>query len=270
MKRHEEWVTAIALGVAILASFGFMFSYVVHASTQIEGMALAIAIFGFVIAALGWSSWMIKRDQVVDRIDEYPSDETDRRLACSELQQTQVDVSRSGVLTKLLSVALGAFGLAALFPFRSWGPAPGKTLFSTKWKTGTRLVRSNGNLVTKDELNVDSAVTVFPEGAIGDAASQTVLIRLPDGLGATVHGYVAYSKVCTHAGCPVALYRAAAHQLLCPCHQSIFDVVDAGKVLSGPADHALPQLPLEIDSHGFLCAVGDYPVPIGPGFWERG
>jgi ubiquinol-cytochrome c reductase iron-sulfur subunit len=124
--------------------------------------------------------------------------------------------------------------------------------------------------VRTEDLNVGSVVTVFPEGAEGDAASQTVLIRLPDGLGQSVDGYVAFSKVCTHAGCPVALYRAAQHQLMCPCHQSVFDVVNGGNVLAGPADHALPQLPIEIGADGYLHAKADFPVPIGPGFWERG
>lgn len=269
MKHRQEVAIAAMLGVAIAGSFGFMSAYVMHASIQIEGLGLAIALAGFVAAALAWSSWIIGRDQVVDHIDEYPSAGAERAAASAELDQAQTEVSRNGALTKLLVAALGAFGIAALFPFRSWGPAPGRSLFTTKWRRGSRLVRENGEIVTKDALNVNSSVTVFPEGAIGDPASQTVLIRLPQGVGASVDGYVAYSKVCTHAGCPVALYRAATKQMMCPCHQSIFDAADAGKVISGPADHALPQLPLEIDTHGDLRATGDFPVPIGPGFWER-
>ncbi|MGA3035899.1 MAG: Rieske 2Fe-2S domain-containing protein [Vulcanimicrobiaceae bacterium] len=269
MKHRQDLAIASMLGIAIAGSLGFMAAYIVHATIQIEGLALAIALTGFVAAALAWSSWIIGRDQVVDQIDEYPSVDADRDAARAELDQAQTDVSRNGALIKLLVAALAVFGIAALFPFRSWGPAPGKSLFSTKWKRGSRLVREDGELVTRDALNLNSSVTVFPEGAIGDAASQTVLIRLPQGVGASVDGYVAYSKVCTHAGCPVALYRAATRQMMCPCHQSIFDATDAGKVISGPADHALPQLPLEIDPHGYLRATGDYPVPIGPGFWER-
>jgi ubiquinol-cytochrome c reductase iron-sulfur subunit len=183
---------------------------------------------------------------------------------------SEEEVSRKGALLKFLYAALGVFGLAVVFPFRSWGPAPDGTLWKTKWKRGDRLVRENGEIMTKDALNVNSVVTVFPEGSLGDAASQTLLIRLPDGMGRSVDGYVAYSKVCTHAGCPVALYRALAHELMCPCHQSVFDVLNGGKVLSGPADQALPQLPIAIDSRGYLRAKAGYPVPIGPGFWERG
>jgi len=269
MSNTKRGAIVAFLCVAILGSIGFMVAYVEHAPIQIEGLAMAVALGGFVCAALGWSSWIIGRDEVVDRIDEYPSDSSDRSAATAELQQAEREVSRNGALLKLLYLALGVFGLAAVFPFRSWGPAPGRTLFKTKWKPGSRMVRENGEIITKEALNIDSVVTVFPEGAVGDPASQTVLIRLPDGMGASVDGYVAYSKICTHAGCPVALYRAKEHELLCPCHQSVFDVVHGGKVLSGPADHALPQLPIEVDAQGYLRAAGDYPVPVGPGFWER-
>lgn len=266
----QEGPIAAALLLAIAGSAGFMVAYALHASTQAEGAGLAVALFGFLVAALGWAWRIIGEDQVVDQRDTYPSGDADRTAAVGELQEGDAEVTRSRILVKLLVGALGIFGFASLFPFRSWGPAPGRALFQTKWKPGDRMVREDGKIVTKDDLNVDSVVTVFPEGAIGDAASQTLLIRLPDGLGQSVDGYIAYSKVCTHAGCPVALYRAQSHELLCPCHQSVFDVVAQGKVLAGPADHALPQLPIEIDAAGYLRAKSDYPVPIGPGFWERG
>ena len=171
---------------------------------------------------------------------------------------------------RLLAVAGAAFVAALIVPIRSLGPAPGDTLFKTRWRKGARVARDDGTLVHVGDLNVGSAVTVFPEYALDDAQSQTMLIRLPGGLANGTQGYIAYSKVCTHAGCPVALYRAAAKQLLCPCHQSVFDVLSDGAVVSGPADHALPRLPLEIDSDGILRATGDYPQPVGPGFWERG
>lgn len=268
--KNREGLIAAALALAALGSAGFMLSYALHADNQIEGATLALALIGFVGAAMGWAVWIIGPDQVVDQIEEYPSDQADRQDAAEELLASEAEVSRKGALLKFLYGALGVFGLALLFPLRSLGPAPDGTLWKTKWKRGDRLVRENGEIMTKDSLNVNSVVTVFPEGSIGDASSQTLLIRLPDGLGQSVDGYVAYSKICTHAGCPVALYRALAHELMCPCHQSIFDVLDGGKVLSGPADAALPQLPIAIDSRGYLRATAGYPVPVGPGFWERG
>jgi ubiquinol-cytochrome c reductase iron-sulfur subunit len=270
MRTTREWAIAAALAVAILGSCGFVLAFAFHAAMWIEGLALAFSLLGFGFAALGWSRWIVGTERVVDRIDAYPSPAADRTAASDELGCAERAVTRDGALVRLLYVALGAFGLSALVPFRAWGPAPDGSLFHTKWRSGDRLVLPNGQVVTKDMLAVDSITTVFPEGAAGDPSSQTVLIRLPDGLGASVDGYVAFSKICTHAGCPVALYRAKNHQLMCPCHQSVFDVLDAGKVVSGPADHALPQLPLEIGNGGELRATGDYPVPVGPGFWERG
>jgi ubiquinol-cytochrome c reductase iron-sulfur subunit len=267
---RRDLAIAAALLLAIGGSLGFMLAYALNAGTQFEGLALGLALLGFTLSALGWAFWILDREQTIDVRDSYPSDAADRSAAVAELQAGESEVSRRGVLVNLLIAALGVFGLATLFPIRSLGPAPGKTLFQTRWAPGLLLVRDDGRPVRAADLNVDSAVTVFPEGAIGDAASQAMLVRLPAGVAEAVDGYVAYSKLCTHAGCPVALYRAATHQLLCPCHQSLFDAVDGGRVVAGPADHALPQLPIHVDERGFLRATGDFPSPVGPGFWERG
>jgi ubiquinol-cytochrome c reductase iron-sulfur subunit len=82
-------------------------------------------------------------------------------------------------------------------------------------------------------------------------------------------GIVAYSKICTHVGCPVALYEQQTHHLLCPCHQSTFDITDAAKVVFGPAKRALPQLPIAVDEEGYLYATADFDEPVGPSYWQR-
>ncbi len=122
---------------------------------------------------------------------------------------------------------------------------------------------------------MDSFVTVFPEGYVGDGQAQAVLIRvqpdqlaLPDGNAGAPEGFVAYSKICTHLGCPVGLYLAATHELRCPCHQSTFDVLDGAVPVYGPASRPLPQLPLEFGEDGFLRATGDFDGPVGPAFWQ--
>jgi ubiquinol-cytochrome c reductase iron-sulfur subunit len=86
----------------------------------------------------------------------------------------------------------------------------------------------------------------------------------------TVDGIVAYSKICTHVGCPVALYEQTTHHILCPCHQSTFDAPKGAQVIFGPAARPLPQLPITTNAEGFLVAQSDYTVPVGPSFWERG
>jgi ubiquinol-cytochrome c reductase iron-sulfur subunit len=86
----------------------------------------------------------------------------------------------------------------------------------------------------------------------------------------TVDNIVAYSKICTHVGCPVALYEQTTHHILCPCHQSTFDAPTGATVIFGPAARPLPQLPLTVDSSGYLVAKSDFTEPVGPSFWERG
>ena len=267
MKRHELPIAGTLL-LAILGSAFFIASYVTHAGRLLEGSGLAVALGAFAAAAVGWAYWVLPPEQVIDRREAYGSS-LDRAAEDATLSRGLEHVTRPHVLTRLLYVALGLFGVALIVPLRSLGPAPGSTLFHTKWRRGLRLMRSDGRPIRVDDVNVDSAVTVFPETAIGDAQSQATLIRLPNGIGQSTDGYIAYSRVCTHAGCPVALYRASQHQLMCPCHQSVFDVLARGKVLSGPADHALPELPIEIGRDGYVRAAGDFPVPVGPGFWER-
>jgi ubiquinol-cytochrome c reductase iron-sulfur subunit len=268
MIRAERLIT-ISLVVAALGSVGFIVAYATGGDHAYEGSALALATAGFAAAALGWAFGIIPHEEVADPRDEYPSPPSERRREERQVGRVEREVSRSGALLRFLYAALGLFGVALLVPLRSFGPAIDDTLFHTKWRRGLRLVREDGSPIRASDLSVDSVLTVFPEGAVGDALSQTVLIRLPDGLAESAQGYIAYSKVCTHAGCPVALYRRTAKELMCPCHQSVFDVVENGAVVSGPADHALPRLPIGIGGDGYLIATGDYPEPVGPGFWER-
>jgi ubiquinol-cytochrome c reductase iron-sulfur subunit len=83
-------------------------------------------------------------------------------------------------------------------------------------------------------------------------------------------GIMAFSKICTHAGCPLGLYEHSTHHMLCPCHQSTFDLANGGRVIFGPAARSLPQLAITVDSNGYLIAEGDFDEPVGPSFWERG
>jgi ubiquinol-cytochrome c reductase iron-sulfur subunit len=266
----REIALAGALILAILASAGFIAAYFAGGDRLYEGASLAIAAAALSAAALGWAFWIVPDERVTDEIETYPSPPIQRAAQSAEVLADEQTLSRPRALLRLLYVALGTFAAALVVPIRSLGPAPGSALFHTRWRSGERLVREDGSLVHAGDLNVDSALTVFPEHALDDSQSQVMLIRLPRELAGSADGYVAYSKICTHAGCPVALYRAAAKELLCPCHQSVFDVVENGAVVSGPADHALPRLPIEVGPDGVLRATGDFPEPVGPGFWERG
>ena len=162
---------------------------------------------------------------------------------------------------------------------------PADHLSKTFWKEGIRMERDQpgGGALRASDLTVGSVVHVMPEGIekteepLNERAKAAVLlIRLEEDLLAaesipgSYNGIVAYSKICTHMGCPVALYEQRTHHLLCPCHQSTFDLADNGRVIFGPAARAVPQLPLAVDDEGYLVATSDFKEPVGPSFWERG
>jgi ubiquinol-cytochrome c reductase iron-sulfur subunit len=221
---------------------------------------------------------LLPQGPYVEEREELPSSAHDQAAFEADFGRGEAWLSRRGFLVKMLGLAAGAIGLAALFPVLSLGPNPKRALFRTKWRRGSPLVNEQGARVSTDTLEVGGAITVFPEGHIDVEDSQTILIRLSDGDVVTrpgretwgPHGYVAFSKVCTHAGCPVGLYQQRFKRLLCPCHQSTFNVPDGAKPVFGPATRSLPQLPLMVDENGFLESQSDYTEPIGPGFWNRG
>lgn len=265
-KSQARWLTA-GIAAAAAGSLAFIGVYDTR-SRLLEGIALTIVALSFTLIAIGWFAWVLPHEQVEDLRDEYPSGEDDRANQREQLDRVESEMTRSGAVGRMLVAALGLFGLAMILPLRSLGIAPRKNSERSKWRAGVRAVREDGSLVRASELNVNAAITVFPEDGLDDPNSPAMLIRLPDGSPETADGYIAYSKICTHAGCPVALYRAQARQLMCPCHQSIFNVVGDGSVVSGPADRALPNLPLEIGSDGYVRAAGDFSGPIGPGSWD--
>jgi ubiquinol-cytochrome c reductase iron-sulfur subunit len=158
---------------------------------------------------------------------------------------------------------------------------PGDTFEVTNWKKGSRLVDSNNRPVRLDTLQVGGIMTVFPENHAnteeGQTVDQTVLIRVALDNFTTQRGretwgprgYLAYSKVCTHLGCPVGLYEQQLQLLVCPCHQSMFNVLNGAVPQFGPAPRPLPQLPLRVDGDGYLVAQSGYDQAVGPGYWSR-
>jgi ubiquinol-cytochrome c reductase iron-sulfur subunit len=268
---------AIPFALSVLGSVWFAAAYALHDGPQFEGLGLFVALAGLALGIVLWAEFAMPHEQVVDVRDTYPSLQNERLAAERALEYGADELGRRGFLETFVIAAIGALGIATLFPLRSLGPAFGAGMYQTKWRRGARLVSADGVVIRLDDLAVGSMLTVFPEGNVGDASSQTVLLRVPPNVLQVAagredwspQGYVAFSKVCTHAGCPVGLYRASAYELLCPCHQSVFDVTKAALPISGPAARALPQLPLQIAADGSLEARSDYTEPIGPGFWER-
>ncbi|MGY6501441.1 MAG: QcrA and Rieske domain-containing protein [Acidimicrobiales bacterium] len=147
----------------------------------------------------------------------------------------------------------------------------------TEWLAGTRVVDASGDLVDVDAIAEGELLTVYPEGAVGSTRAQAVLVREaparfvadPERQGWTPEGIVVYSKLCTHMACPVGLYQQRTGTILCPCHQAVFDALDGGRAVAGPARRALPQLPVSIDEDRHLVALGDFSDAVGTGFWGR-
>lgn len=295
-ERRTERRIAIALGICAVTALALAFTFARGGQAQVEGALLGVSLGSLGWALAAWGKYLLPAGPFVQERHEMGEDDStppvSRLVEAGEVDEpgpggipavpdpdedTAGAMGRRPFLLKCLFGAMGALGLAALFPIRSLGPNPGRTLFETSWRKGALLVNEAGRAVRATELEVGSVVTVFPEGHVGAADAQTVLIRaVEEDLvtregreGWAPQGLVAYSKVCTHAGCPVGLYQVATRQLLCPCHQSLFDVMDGARPVFGPATRSLPQLPLMIDAEGFLRAQADYDEAIGPGFWER-
>jgi ubiquinol-cytochrome c reductase iron-sulfur subunit len=276
-------VIAVLFVLGMLGVAGFGAAYWVNAKPWIIGATMGIGLFFLGIGLVAWGKYLMPRGPFVEERHTLANNEADREaFAAAIVERGGGIVKRRKVLAGLLGGGMGIFGIVALFPLlRSLGPLPKGTLFHTDWRKGTYAVDSSGRRITQGELTVGAIVTIYPEGKQntdrGQAVDQTVLIRISNENFTTQKGreswgpkgYVAYSKVCTHLGCPVGLYEQELQLLVCPCHQSMFNVTNGAIPQFGPAPRPLPQLPLYIDTDGYIRAQDDYNQPVGPGFWER-
>jgi ubiquinol-cytochrome c reductase iron-sulfur subunit len=277
-ERRVSRLMVLMLVLSTAAGVGLLVLYALGGQTQLEGILLFLALGGVGFSLILWGKDLVPPEIVTEPRGEHESPEADVLEAERTYLEGEREISRRSALVRLLIAAFGALGLAAIFPIRSLGPSPGRTLFQTEWTAGMRLVDANGQPVRLDDLDLDGVVTVFPEGVEPRADSTAILVRvnpeelaLPEGRNQDApEGNVCYSKLCTHAGCPVGLYLAQTHELQCPCHFSAFDVLNGAQPTFGPAARPLPQLPLEVDDEGYLVAKGDFTAPVGPGFWNRG
>ena len=273
-----EGLPAVAFALGIAGALAFVGVYVAGANTQLLGVALCLMMGGIGVGMVSWAKrFMTPPHPEVEPRGRIESTEEEIQAFHDDFDVGQYEMQRRGVLTKLMFGAIAAMGLAAVVPFASLGPFPGPDFRRSKWRSGKRVVDVNGNPVRADSVNTDGVITVFPENDVGDELAQTLLIGLQPGRFVPVpgreswtpHNLAAFSKVCTHVGCPVGLYEASSGELLCPCHQSTFAVYAACEVVFGPAATPLPQLPLGIDDEGYVIALGDFSSPPGPGFWNQ-
>jgi ubiquinol-cytochrome c reductase iron-sulfur subunit len=255
------------------------------------GIGLALALLALGIGIVHWGKSLMPNTEGIDQ--RHPvrgSDEArDRSVEIYHEVIEESGLARRTLIRNSLIGALVVFPLPAVVLFRGLAPQdqdPVALLKQTMWEKGTRLALDpSGVPIKASDVTLGSSFAVIPEGLMDlehgrleeKAKSVVILVRmkpqdlneLPERASWSYDGIVAYSKICTHVGCPVGLYEQQTHHLLCPCHQSQFDVADHAKVIFGPAKRALPQLPIAVDAEGYLIAQSDFLEPVGPSFWER-
>jgi len=266
-------------GAAVL----FVVAYALEGSTQVLGGTLAASFGLLAVALIVVGQRLVVTEELTG---EYPQagDPEQQEEVARIVRQSGSRFTRKRLIAGAAATAGGALGTALVTPALSLGPALDTSrLNETPWRRGVRLVDKDGKPLSADDLGTGASYTAFPEGADPKAIGSPIVLvrldpaelRLPRGRERWApDGIVAYSKICTHAGCAVALYRNPLFEpaepdraLVCPCHYSTFDVATGGTVLFGPAGRPLPQLPLMIDSTGELRAAGDFSGPVGPSWW---
>ncbi|CAO1651456.1 ubiquinol-cytochrome c reductase iron-sulfur subunit [Salinibacterium sp. NSLL150] len=261
----------------------------VRNNTLFLGLGITLGLLGIGIGAVHWSKALMQGHDLVEQRHGTRGSEETRAKAVEVFTLGNKDsgFGRRTLLRRSLIGALVVTPLPAIVLFRDLAPAddPVALLKHTFWEEGMRLTRDpSGTPIKASDLTIGSAFQVIPEGLNDSehrieekAKASVLLVRLkPEDLEVSegredwnYDGIVAYSKICTHVGCPVALYEQQTHHLLCPCHQSQFDIKREAAVIFGPAKRPLPQLPITVDSEGYLIAKSDFTEPIGPSFWER-
>ena len=251
------------------------------------GLGMAASLFFIGMGAIHWAKTLMPDEEVIIQRHEFRSEDEDRAdlIATAKAGAAAAGLGRRSLIKRSLGLSLGLVGLSPLILLRDLGPLPGDELTKTSWKAGTRLVTDPGDRpIRADDLEVGAVAQTLPqigEGVhrkLSDIGKDAVLlIRLrpeefnldAERLSWTHEGIIAFSKICSHMGCAVALYEQQTKHLLCPCHQSTFDVTRAAKVIFGPSARPLPQLAITVDSEGYLIAKQPFSEPVGPSFWER-
>jgi ubiquinol-cytochrome c reductase iron-sulfur subunit len=261
----------------------------IRLNTMFLGIGIALGLLSIGIGAIYWAKHLMSGEEMEESRHLTRGSVATRSRAVEIFQQANEEsgFGRRTLIRNSLIGALAVTPLPAIVLFRGLAPDtnPVPLLETTMWKKGTRLTQDPyGTPIKAEDVTLGSVFHVIPEGLdqVSDeleekAKAAVLLMRLlpqdlhpsPDRASWAYEGIVAYSKICTHVGCPVALYEQQTHHLLCPCHQSTFDVTQQCAVLFGPAKRPLPQLPITVDSEGYLIAQSGFHEPVGPSFWER-
>ncbi|WP_405711882.1 MULTISPECIES: Rieske 2Fe-2S domain-containing protein [unclassified Streptomyces] len=301
--KRSERAVAFMFTLSMLATIGFIASYVIFPVDKIVyiwpfgrvsalnfslGLTLGVALFAIGAGAVHWARTLMSDVEVADdrhAIEAEPEVKA-KVLADFAAGAEESAFGRRKLIRNTMFGALALVPLSGVVLLRDLGPLPEKKLRATLWAKGKQLINMNTmEPLRPEDVAVGSLTFAMPEGLsehaedfqnqIAKAALMIIRIE-PDNIKDkrerewAHEGIVAFSKICTHVGCPISLYEQQTHHVLCPCHQSTFDLSDGARVIFGPAGHALPQLRIGVNSEGNLEALGDFEEPVGPAFWERG
>ncbi|MER5848309.1 Rieske 2Fe-2S domain-containing protein [Streptomyces sp. NPDC002012] len=301
--KRSERAVAFMFTLSMLATIGFIASYVIFPVDKIVyiwpfghvsalnfslGLTLGVALFAIGAGAVHWARTLMSDVEVADdrhAIEAEPEVKA-KVLADFAAGAEESAFGRRKLIRNTMFGALALVPLSGVMLLRDLGPLPEKKLRNTLWAKGKQLINMNTmEPLRPEDVAVGSLTFAMPEGLKEDAEdfqnqiakAALMIIRIEP---ANIkdkrerewahEGIVAFSKICTHVGCPISLYEQQTHHVLCPCHQSTFDLSDGARVIFGPAGHALPQLRIGVNSEGNLEALGDFEEPVGPAFWERG
>ncbi|MFG3283832.1 Rieske 2Fe-2S domain-containing protein [Streptomyces sp. NPDC048111] len=301
--KRSERAVAFLFFLSMVATVGFIASYVIFPVDKIVfifpfghvsvlnfalGLTLGVALFCIGAGAVHWARTLMSDVEMPAERHEIAAPPEVKAQVLADFKQGAAEsgFGRRKLIRNTMFGALAMVPLSGVMLLRDLGTLPEDKLRHTMWSKGKALINMNTNEPLRPEdLLVGSLTFAKPEGLeedaedfqtqIAKAALMLVRIKPEDikdkrELEWSHQGIVAYSKICTHVGCPISLYEQQTHHVLCPCHQSTFDLSDGARVIFGPAGHALPQLRIGVNDEGYLEALGDFEEPVGPAFWERG
>ncbi len=258
------------------------------------GLTSGLALLFIGIGAVQWARQLMDDHEMVDYRHGAGSSEDDKAYMVAEMEKVvdESKITRRKVIGRSLIGAMAALGLPLIVSFADLGPWPTRkrieqTIGTTIWAEGIRLVHDITYAPIKPaDIEIGQLINAEPENLkelhgkefqVEKAKAAIIIVRMnpntiqiPDSRQDwQIGGILCYSKICTHVGCPISLWEQQTHHLLCPCHQSTFDLGNSGLVVFGPAKRALPQLPITTDAEGYLIARSGFNVPTGPSYFER-
>ncbi|MET7281187.1 Rieske 2Fe-2S domain-containing protein [Kribbella sp. NPDC005582] len=264
-----------------------------NANNMTLGLCLGLGLFLIGAGAIQWAKQLMVDTEIVELRHDANSSPEQKADIIEGFNEGAAEsgFGRRKLIRRSLLGAMGLLGLPAIVLLRDLGPLPGRSLYNTIWAKGIRVVNDvTDRPIKPSDLQVGQLVNAQPanltpiqeESAVeyqnAKAKAAVIVVRIEPNKIRTkpgrenwgIDGILCYSKICTHVGCPISLYEQTTHHVLCPCHQSTFDLADGAKVVFGPAARPLPQLPLAVDAEGYLVAQSGFTEPVGPSFWERG